>query len=599
MSALEAGDLGAGPVRWSRPGPTWVEIEAIAPEMVATMRRYLSEIGGFLKPNSVGAAEVALRHFASRVTQTDPRCRSVAVIGRHHVEDYLSWLRARPGRQWGRRLAPTTVAQRLHLLAKFFERTIAWGYPDAPKRVPTVPGHFPPAVTRRTSTSVRRSSGEKPERPRPSRSSHEPRARRPAGGAPEISWEQVAARAPQMASTMRAYLDQLTVSARPATVEATEGILRLFAGRVTEAHPTCRAVAAIERRHIEDYKAWLVARPGRKPGRRLSPTTVRHCLGMLRTFFERIIEWDYADAPRRVPVYAGDLPRADEALPRFLDDPTAAKFMATVAADPNRRRRLMVELLARTGMRAGELSALEDDAMVRIGDTFWLRIPVGKLHSDRYVPLHPLLVELIADYRARRGPSTSGRLVERDDGKPFDRRTIHRYVEAVAKRAGVGHVHPHQLRHTLATQAINRGMSLEAIAALLGHRSMRMTLTYARISDRTVADEYFRVTEAVEARYRETDTLPVDVEGINMRRLAAEAHKRLLGNGHCTRPVALDCQFESICERCGFFETGPEFIPILRRQRDDAEDRRDGERAKLFEGLLTDLGHDETPSSFS
>ncbi len=44
-------------------------------------------------------------------------------------------------------------------------------------------------------------------------------------------------------------------------------------------------------------------------------------------------------------------------------------------------------------------------------------------------------------------------------------------------------------------------MSLEAIAALLGHRTMRMTLVYARISDRTVADEYFRVTEAVEASY--------------------------------------------------------------------------------------------------
>ena len=42
-------------------------------------------------------------------------------------------------------------------------------------------------------------------------------------------------------------------------------------------------------------------------------------------------------------------------------------------------------------------------------------------------------------------------------------------------------------------------MSLEAIAALLGHRSMDMTLTYARISDRTVAEQYFTVTEAVEA----------------------------------------------------------------------------------------------------
>src|ERR1019366_6899013 len=121
----------------------------------------------------------------------------------------------------------------------------------------------------------------------------------------------------------------------------------------------------------------------------------------------------------------------------------------------------------------------------------------GHLYDDRYVPLHPILVDLITDYRATRDPSRSGHLVVRDDGQPFERRTIHRYVAAVAKRAGVGHVHPHQLRHTLATQAINRGMSLEAIAALLGHRSMRMTMTYARISDRTVADEYFRVTEAV------------------------------------------------------------------------------------------------------
>ena len=179
-----------------------------------------------------------------------------------------------------------------------------------------------------------------------------------------------------------------------------------------------------------------------------------------------------------MPIYPGDLPNVDDALPKFLDDPTAAKFMAALATDPNPRRRLMVELLARTGMRSGELSGLADDAMVLIGDTHWLRIPVGKLHNDRYVPLLPHLAELITNYRLTRTP-TSGRLVERNDGAPFERRAIQRYVAAVAKLAGVGHVYPHQLRHTLATQAINRGMSIEAIAALLGHRSMRMTLVYA------------------------------------------------------------------------------------------------------------------------
>jgi integrase len=399
---------------------------------------------------------------------------------------------------------------------------------------------------------------------------------------PEITWHEIAQRAPQMASTMATYLDQLSVSARPGTVSAFDIALRFFAGQVTETDPSCRSVAAVERHHVEGFKRWQAERPGRNG--KLSTTTIRHRLGLLRTFFERIIEWGYDDAPARVPIFPGDFPKPDEPLPKFLDDRTMAKFMAAVAADPNQRRRLMIELLARTGMRVGELAGLQDDAMVQISETYWLRIPVGKLHNDRYVPLHPILVDLINDYRATRGPNPSGRLVVRDDGQPFDRRTVHRYVAGVAKRAGVGHVHPHQLRHTLATQAINRGMSLEAIAALLGHRSMRMTMTYARISDRTVADEYFRVTEAVEANYGKP-TLPDTAAGANMRRLATD-HRRMLGNGMCTRPVALDCSFESACERCNFFETGPQFIPILLRQRDHAVEQDQPDRIELFDGII-------------
>ena len=70
-----------------------------------------------------------------------------------------------------------------------------------------------------------------------------------------------------------------------------------------------------------------------------------------------------------------------------------------------------------------------------------------------------------------------------------------------------------------------------------------------------------------------------------MRRLAAD-HQRLLGNGHCTRPAALDCNFETICERCGFFDTGPQFIPILIRQRDHATERDQHDRAQIFTSLL-------------
>jgi site-specific recombinase XerD len=78
-----------------------------------------------------------------------------------------------------------------------------------------------------------------------------------------------------------------------------------------------------------------------------------------------------------------------------------------------------------------------------------------------------------------------------------------------AAAAGIAKLTAHQLRHTLATQAINRGMSLEAIAALLGHRTMTMTMIYAKIADRTVADEYFAVSEKVEALYDQPRQLGV------------------------------------------------------------------------------------------
>ena len=96
------------------------------------------------------------------------------------------------------------------------------------------------------------------------------------------------------------------------------------------------------------------------------------------------MEWDYDDAPSRLFIYMSDLPALDEPLPKFLDDPTAAKFMAALAEDPNQRRRLMVELLARTGMRVGELAGLEDDAMVRNG------VGPSPAHPDRQAAQRPL-----------------------------------------------------------------------------------------------------------------------------------------------------------------------------------------------------------------
>jgi site-specific recombinase XerD len=397
----------------------------------------------------------------------------------------------------------------------------------------------------------------------------------------------------RLAETLLGYLDQLALTRRPATVAFTEAVLREFACFLLRNAPGVDAVAKIRRAHVEGYKSWLAARPAVRPSRHgetLSRISIAGHISVLRCCFERLAEWGGEDVPACVLVFSGDFPILDQPLPRFLDDGAAAKLLVAARADPDPFVRLAVEFLARTGMRKGEFVDLTTDAVVQIGSSFWLHVPVGKLHTDRYIPLHPQLKELLDDWIARRPECLRTKYLFFERGRRITAARVDRAVAKVAADAGISRVSPHQLRHTLATQAINRGMSLEAIAALLGHRSMRMTMVYARIADRTVADEYFSVSEKVEALYdQKAKELRADAEGAEMAKLRRQMHQRMLGNGYCARPVGLDCHFESICESCTFFVTTIEFKPTLERQRDDAAAKGQIGRQKIFDGILKRL----------
>ena len=383
------------------------------------------------------------------------------------------------------------------------------------------------------------------------------------------------------------YIEQVRLSLRPSTVSHIEQHLRVFGTWLAGHHREIRSCAELERGHIEDFKIWISTTPSARTGKPLARTTVKEQLINLGCFFERSANWGYPNAPTRPLLFAGDLPRIDGPLPRFLDDAAAAKLARATRAEPDPLARLCVEILARTGIRLSELIGLTVDAVVQIGSAFWLRIPVGKLHNDRYIPLHPDLktpLDAWIDNHRPSGLRSDRLLLER--GRPITKLRVANALARIANNAGIGHVTPHQLRHTLATQAINRHMSLEAIAALLGHKTLAMTIIYARIADKTVADEYFAVTDKVEALYGQPHQLPASDEGNEMRKLRAEMHRRMLGNGYCARPVNMDCHFESICESCNFFVTTIEFKPTLRRQRDDAADKGQIRRQKIFDDLL-------------
>jgi site-specific recombinase XerD len=413
-----------------------------------------------------------------------------------------------------------------------------------------------------------------------------PRKRAPSLGIMrQREWASVPAR---LADTLQGYVEQMRVTLRPNSMPHIERTLREFALWLQDHAPEVTAVRDLRRVHIERYKRHVAQKPNPRGGQ-LSKRTIAGELSTLRICLERLGEWDGEDAPARTLMFPGDVPKLDDPLPRFIDDGAAKKPIQAARASDDPFARLTVEFLARTGLRRGEFLDLKVDSVVQIGAAYWLHVPLGKLRTDRYIPLHPQLKELLDAWVADRPANLREPWLFMAHGRRIGPESVRKALLRVAGQAGLGPVTPHQLRHTLATQAINRGMSLEAIAALLGHKSMRMTMVYAKISNRTVADEYFNVSAQVEALYDAPKELPAEAEGQEMRKLRAEMHRRMLGNGYCARPIGLDCHFESICESCTYFQTTHEFRPTLERQRDDAAQKGQVGRLKIFDGVLTRL----------
>ena len=157
--------------------------------------------------------------------------------------------------------------------------------------------------------------------------------------------------------------------------------------------------------------------------------------------------------PAAVLVFSGDLPLRDEPLPRFLDDGAFTKLLQATRADPDPFVRLAVEFLARTGLRKGEFLDLTVDSVVQIGAAYWLHVPLGKLRTDRYIPLHPQLKDLLDAWLAGRPAGLRTRWLFTEHGQRIGEGRVDRAVAKAAQAAGIGHVSPHRLRHTLATQA--------------------------------------------------------------------------------------------------------------------------------------------------
>jgi len=409
----------------------------------------------------------------------------------------------------------------------------------------------------------------------------------------EKQWRRIP---PGISKVVHRYLQQLALSFRPGTLRQERCRLFRFFSWLAETMPEVTEIKQIKRRHIEAFKEYLRwASPHNRPAKTTMCSSTKYkIMAAPYYFFQRITEWQWTEAPDKALMFYQDLPPLDQPLPRFLGETDAARFLQAARSHADLFTRVCGVTLMLTGLRKSEFLELTTDCVVQIGESYWLRVPLGKTHKERFVPLHPEVKQLLDDWIAQHTPQQPYDFLFTMYGRRIGRSKVDLAVKRIARDAGIpGSVPPHRLRHTLATIAINRGMPLESIAALLGHRSLSMTLVYAKIGNRTVQQEYSAVSQRLEQLCnqaqppdeKEATVTAAITEGTQMRRLRQE-HWRMLGNGYCTRPDGVPCEYETICESCPCFSTTIEFLPILHKQRQDAADKGQTQRANIFNQLI-------------
>jgi site-specific recombinase XerD len=226
----------------------------------------------------------------------------------------------------------------------------------------------------------------------------------------------------------------------------------------------------------------------------------------LRKFFDDIYEWEWKDVPAPGLFTNKDFPQRDTYLPKPIP-PEDDKILQKTLKSKNTLFSQALFILRKTGMRIGELIDLELNCLEKSDDgQYVLHVPLGKLHTQRIIPVDSETVDAIQRIIKLRGHFLP--LPHPKTGQPTQFLLVRGHywqrpsysglraelVRAAAK-AGIKQVSPHRLRHTYATELLRCGIALPALMKLLGHNDIDMTLNYADVSQMDVRKAYFTAVE--------------------------------------------------------------------------------------------------------
>lgn len=329
-----------------------------------------------------------------------------------------------------------------------------------------------------------------------------------------------------------------------------------------------------------------------KTGKKLSGTYRAKFVSAIENFVAVVrAEFD-ASVPANAVYLRGERPNRDVATPRFLEpriiDTLRARESLALIEDPGHR--LAILIMMHVGLRAGHTCSLPLDCLLDLNtgdsnDKWALTFVDTKSNRNITLPIGPEVATAIRQHQAtlRRTAEEVGAMMPTQlFPNPRAYRTgqlapetinvtIARWVAKLDLREASGslvNVTPHRFRHTFATEMLERGVPIDVVRELLGHRSLASTQVYATVTDRRLRSEWEKA-RVVNVR-GESVALPTggagDAEWL-LHRIGKAVQP--LSNGWCGLPIQQTCPHANACLDCDHFMTSKEFLPVLRQQHDE------------------------------
>jgi len=281
-----------------------------------------------------------------------------------------------------------------------------------------------------------------------------------------------------------AYLThQYRQNRRPGTLRTNFTAIKLFMefiGKEGKSH-----LEEITRRSLEGFVEG-------EQDRGMKPASVKGRLGCVNAFLRFLID----EGVVRQEVLSKRLTvKLPESLPRAMDPEDVKALLGVI---DNARNRVMILMLLRTGMRIGELLALRLEDIALQEQKVMIH-EANKTGVGRVVYFSGDAREALLTWLKEKDPREDvlfyGRSVE-SLTYGAARVMFKKYLQ----KAGLLHkgYSLHSLRHTYATELLNAGMRLECLQPLLGHTNLEVTRRYARLTDKTREEEYFRAMAVIE-----------------------------------------------------------------------------------------------------